>query len=165
MRRNFLKACLAALFFCGGAGSLAAAAPPDALFSRQFPNHEGVDTQLDQFLGRPVLVNFWATWCPPCIKEMPDLEALKQKYPDIQFVGLGVDTAVNVRNFMPKVNVTYPLLVTGYGGIDLMKSLGNKTGGLPYTLVYNASGQVVERIMGQIKPDELDAVLQRLSLP
>ena len=78
-------------------------------------------------------------------------------------MGLGVDTAVNVRKFMPKVNVSYPLLVTGYGGIDLMKTLGNTTGGLPFTLVCDASGQIVERILGQVKPAELDAVLQRFT--
>ena len=159
-RRTFLQACVGAAL-TSGLGRAVWAASPDALFTRQFPDHEGIETPLGQWLGRPVVFNFWATWCPPCIKEMPDLEALSQQFPGVQFVGLGVDTAANVRKFMPKVNVSYPLLVTGYAGIDLMKSLGNAAGGLPFTLVYDAAGQVVERILGQIKPAELEAVLQR----
>lgn len=159
-RRIFLQACVGAAL-TSGVGHAVWSASPDALFTRQFPDHEGVETPLGQWLGRPVVFNFWATWCPPCIKEMPDLQALSQQFPGVQFVGLGVDTAANVRKFMPKVNVSYPLLVTGYAGIDLMKSLGNAAGGLPFTLVYDAAGQVVERILGQIKPAELEAVLQR----
>ncbi|MFA5598102.1 MAG: TlpA disulfide reductase family protein [Pusillimonas sp.] len=161
-RRTFLQGCVGAAL-TSGFGPLARAASPDALFSLQFPDPDGTETRLDQWLGRPVVFNFWATWCPPCIKEMPDLEALSQKFTGVQFVGLGVDTAVNMRKFMPKVNVTYPLLVAGYAGIDLMKSLGNAAGGLPFTLVCDASGQVVERILGQVKPAELDAVLQRFA--
>ena len=161
-RRTFLQAC-AAVALGSGFGRHVFAAAPDALFSRQFPDPDGAEVRLDTWLGRPVVFNFWATWCPPCIKEMPDLEALSNKHKGVQFVGLGVDTAVNVRKFMPKVNVSYPLLVTGYGGIDLMKTLGNTTGGLPFTLVCDASGQIVERILGQVKPAELDAVLQRFT--
>ncbi|ROT44811.1 TlpA disulfide reductase family protein [Pusillimonas sp. NJUB218] len=167
MRRKFLQRCLGMF----AAGLLAVGGLPHAvassagLFGLQFPDSDGTPVPLDQWRGGPVVVNFWATWCPPCVKEMPDLEALKQKYPGVQFVGLGVDTAANIKKFIPKVNVTYPLLVTGYGGIDLMKTLGNPTGGLPYTLVYDASGNVLERIMGQVKPDHLDAILQRVSKP
>ena len=161
-RRNFLQAC-AALALVPGTSPLVLASAPDALFSRQFPDANGSETRLDQWLGRPVVFNFWATWCPPCVKEMPDLEALSRKHSGVQFVGLGVDTAVNVRKFLPKVNVTYPLLVTGYGGIDLMKTLGNTAGGLPFTLVCDRSGKIVERILGQVKPAELDAMLQRFA--
>lgn len=163
-RRTFLQACVGAAL-SSGFGPAAFASGADNLFRLKFPDPDGTETRLDQWLGRPVVFNFWATWCPPCIKEMPDLEALGQKFPGVQFVGLGVDTAANVRKFMPKVNVSYPLLVTGYAGIDLMKSLGNTAGGLPFTLVYDASGQVVERILGQIKPDKLDALLQRFPAP
>ena len=159
-RRTFLRACAGALALPVFV-PVARASAPDTLFSLQFPDPDGTDVPLGQWSGRPVVVNFWATWCPPCVKEMPDLEALSKKFKGVQFVGLAVDTPVNVRKFMPKVNVSYPLLVTGYGGIDLMKSLGNSAGGLPFTLVYDAAGQVVERIVGQVKPAELDAILSR----
>ncbi|MBF24760.1 MAG: thioredoxin [Pusillimonas sp.] len=164
-RRHFLSQSLA---FAGMATSLfpclASAQTSEAqiLFAQSYPDLNGTDQPLQNWRGRPVVMNFWATWCPPCVKEMPDLEALNQKYPDIAFVGLGVDTAANMRNFLPKVQVTYDLLVVGYGGIELMKQLGNTAGGLPFTLVFNEKGRMVKRILGQVKPETLDEVLARL---
>jgi thiol-disulfide isomerase/thioredoxin len=117
------------------------------LFDQSYPDLNGADQRMQNWRGRSVVVNFWATWCPPCVKEMPDLEALSQKYTNIAFIGLGVDTAANMRHFLPKVQVTYDLLVVGYGGIELMKQLGNTTGGLPFTLIFNQEGRLVERIL------------------
>jgi thiol-disulfide isomerase/thioredoxin len=132
------------------------------LFDQSYPDLNGADQPMQNWRGRSVVVNFWATWCPPCVKDMPDLEALSQKYTNIAFIGLGVDTAANMRHFLPKVQVTYDLLVVGYGGIELMKQLGNTTGGLPFTLIFNQEGRLVERILGQIKPQALDEILARL---
>lgn len=132
------------------------------LFDETFPDADGVDQPLKQWLGKPVVVNFWATWCPPCVKEMPDLEALHQKYPNAHFLGLAVDTAVNVRKFNEKVQVTYPLLMIGHGGIERMRAMGNRTGGLPFTVVYDANGQVSQTILGQVKPDELEQTIRGL---
>jgi len=129
------------------------------LFDESFPDADGNDQPLKQWLGRPVVVNFWATWCPPCVKEMPDLEALHQKYPGVHFLGLAVDTAVNVRKFNEKVQVSYPLLLIGHGGIERMRAMGNRTGGLPFTVVYGANGQVAQTILGQVKPDELEQTI------
>lgn len=138
------------------------AAAADSLFDESFPDAQGSQQSLKQWLGKPVVVNFWATWCPPCVKEMPDLEALHQKYPDVHFLGLAVDTAVNVRKFNEKVQVTYPLLLIGHGGIERMRSMGNRAGGLPFTVVYDAKGQVAQTILGQVKPDELEKIIQGL---
>src|SRR3546814_17822458 len=91
------------------------------------------------------LLNFWATWCPPCVKEMPDLEALHQKHRQAHFVGLAVDTAVNVRKFGEKVHVSYPLLIAGHGGIKLMRELGHKNGGLHFTVVFDKNGRKIGR--------------------
>jgi len=149
-----------------GAG-LAAAFPlpslaAENLFDASFPDADGAEQPMKQWLGKPVVVNFWATWCPPCVKEMPDLEALHQKYPDVNFLGLAVDTAVNVRKFNEKVQVSYPLLMIGHGGIERMRSMGNRAGGLPFTVVYDAKGQVAETILGQVKPAELEKTIQGL---
>ncbi|MDX3893786.1 MAG: TlpA disulfide reductase family protein [Pusillimonas sp.] len=149
-----------------GAG-LAAAFPlpslaAENLFDASFPDADGAEQSMKQWLGKPVVVNFWATWCPPCVKEMPDLEALHQKYPDVNFLGLAVDTAVNVRKFNEKVRVSYPLLMIGHGGIERMRSMGNRAGGLPFTVVYDAKGQVAETILGQFKPAEFEKTIQGL---
>ena len=133
-----------------------------SLFNETFPDSNGVDQPMKQWLGKPVVVNFWATWCPPCVKEMPDLEALHKKFPGANFLGLAVDTAVNVRKFNEKVQVTYPLLVIGHGGIERMRSMGNRAGGLPFTVVYDAKGQVAETILGQVKPEDLEKIVSGL---
>ncbi len=161
-RRQLVYAGLAAI---GGAGMvrLAHAADPDPLFQKRFPDPAGAEQAMSGFLGKPVVVNFWATWCPPCIHEMPDLQALSESHPHAAFVGLAVDTAVNVRAFAKdKVQVSYPLLIAGHEGIELMRPLGNSKGGLPFTVVFDAQGQLVERILGLVKPDSLDATLAGL---
>src|SRR3546814_9710055 len=140
-RRDFLRQAAVA---AGGAGLLgplwptwAAALPPDPFYANVFPDLDDRQVDLGQYLGQPLVLNFWATWCPPCVKEMPDLEALHQKHRQAHFVGLAVDTAVNVRKFGEKVHVSYPLLIAGHGGIKLMRELGNKNGGLPFTVVFD----------------------------
>ena len=94
---------------------------------------------------------------------MPDLDALHKKYPDVHFVGLAVDTAKNVQAFTQKVQVSYALLIAGHGGIQHMRSLGNKKGGLPFTVVFDAKGGIYKQILGQVKPDELEQYLADLA--
>lgn len=137
-------------------------AVPDPLFTKSFPDVDGRQLALKQWLGKPVVANFWATWCPPCVKEMPDLEALHKKYDAVSFLGLGIDTASNVQAFTEKVKVSYPLLLLGHGGISLMRDLGNKAGGLPFTVVFDARGRLHSKILGQIKPHELEQTIRSL---
>lgn len=161
-RRQLFCAGLAALGGLGFAHGVQAA-DADPLFQKSFPDASGAEQAMSAFLGKPVVVNFWATWCPPCVHEMPDLQALSERHPHVAFVGLAVDAAVNVRAFADnKVKVSYPLLVTGHGGIEMMRPLGNSKGGLPFTVVFDAQGRVIERILGIIKPDSLDTLLNGL---
>src|SRR5690606_22268983 len=120
-RRDFLcQAAAAAVSASGLLGPFrqaqASALPPDPFYAHAFPDLQGTETDLTQYLGKPLVLNFWATWCPPCVKEMPDLDALHQKYPNIHFVGLAVDTVKNIEKFLQKVQVGYPLLVAGHAG-------------------------------------------------
>lgn len=164
-RRDFL--CQAMMASIGVSGvlvpMLTAHAAADPFYAQAFPDLQGQDHDFTQFLGKPVVLNFWATWCPPCVKEMPDLDALHTAHKDVQFVGLAVDTESNVRKFGEKVQVGYPLLVAGHGGIKLMRQLGNKQGGLPFTVVFDAKGNVIKRILGQIEPDELEQFIKGLA--
>jgi len=132
------------------------------LYSLSLPDLSGTVQPIAQWKGRPLVVNFWATWCAPCVKEMPELQALHEKYPDIQFVGIGVDKVDNMRQFLQKVAVSYPLLVMGGGAVDTLRQLGNPTGGLPFTLIFNADGSLSRKILGQIKMDDLDRSLAGL---
>ncbi|MEO6985915.1 MAG: TlpA disulfide reductase family protein [Paralcaligenes sp.] len=133
------------------------------LFDRTFPDPQGGSHSMSRWLGKPLVMNFWATWCPPCVKEMPDLDALHKKYPAVQFLGMGVDTASNIRSFIQKTQVSYPLLVVGHDGIQLMRDLGNQVGGLPFTVVFNAKGQPIHRVLGEVKPAQFEPIVQGLT--
>jgi len=141
----------------------AQADPAAAFLAKSYPDLQGEPVPLSMYAGRPLIVNFWATWCAPCVKEMPDLDALARKYSDMTFVGIAVDTLSNVEKFLEKVQVAYPLLVAGHGGIGAMKALGNSKGGLPYTVIFDAQSQVSRDILGQVDPAELDAHLASLA--
>lgn len=78
-------------------------------------------------------------------------------------VGIGIDSADNIRAFLQKVPVTYPILLAGPGGTDLMRTLGNPIGGLPFTLVLNADGSLNRAIIGEINPSDLAATLSGMT--
>lgn len=141
--------------------SLAAAVHP--FYGHSFPDMGDKQIAFTSYLGKPVVLNFWATWCPPCVKEMPDLDALHHKYPDVNVVGLAVDTSSNVAKFGDKVQVSYPLLIAGHDGIRLMRDLGNKRGGLPYTVVFDAQGAIQREFLGLVDMQVLEKLLQDLA--
>lgn len=136
--------------------------PVASLMALRLPDLSGASHSLDAWKGQPMLVNFWATWCAPCVKEMPELDALQKKYPKVRFVGIGVDSAANMQKFVEKVQVSYPLWVLGAGGIDVLRKLGNPSGGLPFTVVFNADGGINRKILGEIQPQDLDQALAGL---
>ncbi len=165
-RRDFLRCGLAAAGATVIPLPLMAAPEADpavAFLAGAYPDLQGEPTLLSSFSGRPLVVNFWATWCAPCVKEMPDLDELARKYPDTHFVGIAIDTQGNVEKFLKKVKVSYPLLVAGHGGISQMKALGNRKGGLPYTVIFDADSRISREILGQIDPADLDAHLAGMS--
>lgn len=136
--------------------------PVAGLMQMQLPDLNGASHSLAGWKGRPIVVNFWATWCAPCVKEMPALDALQKKYPQVRFVGIGVDSAANMQKFVEKVQVSYPLWVIGAGAIDTLRKLGNPSGGLPFTIVFNADGSINRKILGEVQPDDLDRTLSGL---
>ncbi|MFV0282368.1 MAG: TlpA family protein disulfide reductase [Castellaniella sp.] len=163
-RRKFLRnASLAALGVAmGGHGAVASILPAHPVFGRSFPDLDGQDQALSAYAGRPVLMNFWASWCPPCVREMPLLESLHQRHPDLAVLGLAIDTRANVGRFLKKVQVSYPLLLTGTQGIALMRELGNKGGGLPFTLLFDRQGHLVDSITGELDPDDIQARITQM---
>lgn len=137
---------------------------PDPFYTHAFEDLDGVSQDMARFLGKPLVLNFWATWCPPCVKEMPDLNALNAKHPGVAFLGLAIDTESNVRKFLEKIPVDYDVMMAGKGGMRLMRELGNRQGGLPFTLVFDARGRVSQRILGQVDPDVLDGYIRDLAV-
>ncbi len=136
--------------------------PVAALMHMPLPDLNGASHTLAGWKGQPIVVNFWATWCAPCVREMPELDVLQKKYPHVRFVGIGVDSAANMQKFVEKVQVSYPLWVIGAGAIDTLRKLGNPSGGLPFTIVFNADGGINRKILGEIQPDDLDRTLSGL---
>src|SRR5471032_3434936 len=142
----------------------AASAPVDKLFQQQLPDSKGIKQALAQWKGKPVLVNFWAPWCGPCVREMPELSALaaSDAGKKLQIIGIGIDTQANITEFADRMKVTYPVYVGGMEGTDLSRELGNSAGGLPYTVLIGADGQVKKTYLGQLKFDQLRADLATL---
>lgn len=133
-----------------------------AFFHLDMPDLHGETVSLAQYTGTPLVVNFWASWCPPCVEEMPELERLSQAYPEIQFLGLAIDTRRNIQKFLQEVAVSYDLLIPGYSGVEVMRALGNSKGGLPYTVLFDAQGAQVKHILGQIETESFSANLDAL---
>jgi len=135
---------------------------PQALYEASLPDVSGQPVALSHLKGRPLVVNFWATWCPPCVEEMPHLEALSQELKNIQFVGIGIDNAANISQFVAKIPVSYPLYVAGHAGIAMVRELGNAAGGLPFTVLLDAEGRIFDTILGQVTPEDLRLRINRL---
>ena len=156
-------ASLAALGLGTGARSGATSMlPVSPVFGRSFVDLQGQEQALSAYVGQPVLVNFWASWCGPCVREMPLLESLHQQHPDLTVLGLAIDTQANVERFLKKVQVSYSLLLTGTQGIPLMRELGNKSGVLPFTLLFDRSGRQADSVIGELKPDNIQTRLDQI---
>ena len=135
---------------------------PSQFFSESLPTLDGGEQAMMQFKGKPLVVNFWATWCPPCEKEIPDLNRLAAKHSQAVFLGVAVDTADNVRDFIKTVPIDYASVIAGHQGIDLVRALGNTAGGLPFTVLFKSDGSIEEVITGIVDPDALDRSVQKL---
>jgi thiol-disulfide isomerase/thioredoxin len=138
-----------------------------ALFGLTLPDAAGTAQQLVQWRGRPLVVNFWAPWCAPCVEEMPDLQRIRDDYRarGVEVIGVGIDSAARIRAFRDQHAITLPLLVAGAEGSSIGDQLGNTAGVLPYTVLIGADSRVVERKIGRIRPEELRRWLDKLAQP
>jgi thiol-disulfide isomerase/thioredoxin len=134
-----------------------AALEVQAFWGLSFDGVDGKPVPMSRFRGKLLLVNFWATWCPPCVEELPLLDFFYQENKDknIQIVGLAVDQPSAVRAWLQKRPLNFPVGMAGLGGTELSRSLGNSTGSLPFTVVFGASGQMLHRKIGKVLPEEL----------
>lgn len=165
-RRHLLLAGAGAAAAAAGAGLAwwrlrpgeAASGAIDALWGLHFDTPSGGSLAMDAFKGRPLLLNFWATWCPPCVEEMPLLDAFfrQQQAKSWQVVGLAIDQPSAVRQFLTRTPVHYPIGLAGLGGTELGKTLGNDSGGLPFTVLVGADGGLRQRRMGRLTHADLE---------
>jgi thiol-disulfide isomerase/thioredoxin len=128
------------------------------------PDADGKERRIDEWRGKVVVVNFWATWCAPCREEMPEFMKAQQELgpKGLQFVGIAVDQADKVKQYAAEIGLNYPTLVGGFGAMELSKTLGNTLMALPFTVVLDRKGAVAHTQLGVLKPDKLDAIVKQL---
>ena len=127
------------------------------VFELSFPNPQGEAISLQAVRGRLTVVNFWATWCPPCVEEMPLLDRFAREHAASgwQVVGLAVDQAPAVSQWLGRTPVGFPIGLIGLEGATLSRALGNATGGLPFSVLISSDGRVLQRKIGQLSAAEL----------
>ena len=156
-----LAALAAGLYFSAG---VERDSPAAGILGLALPDTDGREQRLEQWQGKVLVVNFWATWCEPCREEMPEFvkaqAALGAR--GLQFVGIAIDQPDKVRKFSQDLNLNYPSLIGGYGALELSKSFGNKIMALPFTLIVDRKGQVAYTQLGPLKPGKLDAIIGKL---
>lgn len=136
------------------------ASPPSAaaqLFAMQLPDSEGKQQLLSQWKGKPIVLNFWASWCAPCVREMPALSKTQLDFASrgVQVLGIGIDSPQAIQEFKQKHQISYPLLVAGIEGSELSRSFGNKLGGLPFTVLVGTDGKVKKTYLGELSFEQL----------
>jgi thiol-disulfide isomerase/thioredoxin len=139
-----------------GAGDIAADVM-QAFWSAEFDAPTGEPLPMSGFQGKPLVINFWATWCTPCIEEMPLIDAFfrENKEKSWQVIGLAIDQPSRVRQFLSQFPVQYKIGLAGLTGTDLARKLGNDVGGLPFTIVLDANGYLKQRKLGKLTADDI----------
>lgn len=163
-RRLWLSAGVAGVAAAAGAGfawwrlAPGAARPgvEEALWQRSFATPEGAPLPLAEWRGQPLIVNFWATWCPPCVRELPMLSefAGRKAAHGIQVVGLAVDKEPAVQKFLQRQPLAFPVGMAADGS-QLTRDLGNINGGLPFTILLGRDGRLQQRKIGELSAQDL----------
>ena len=130
-------------------------AATEAVWQLRFPRLGGGDLALASLRGKPLLLNFWATWCVPCVLEMPLLARFAEQHPDWQVIGLAVDREEAVARFVAEKRIAFPVALASLQGLELSRSLGNTAGGLPFSVGFDASGRPKRHRLGALDEEEL----------
>lgn len=163
MRRRglFIAAGVGVAAAAAGIGSAlwrdrSSAAVPD-LWTLRFQRPGGGELAFAELRGKPLLLNFWATWCPPCVIEMPLLDRFDRRHRKSgwQVVGIAVDQENPVRQFIAQRGIGFPIVLAGVTGLELSRALGNDAGGLPFSIAFGADGQTRAHKLGVLDEQTL----------
>ncbi len=138
--------------------------PTAELLAVSLPDLHNQSHALTEWQGKILVLNFWATWCPPCLHEIPEFIRLQTQYKNknVQFVGIAVDDAQAVAEFTNKTPINYPILLASHNGMEIARQWGNVLDSVPFTVIMNPQGNIVHRQLGEITPRELQAVIHPL---
>lgn len=117
-----------------------------------------------QWQGKILIINFWATWCPPCLKEVPEFIKLQDEYKDkgVQFVGIAIEEKQSVEDYLKRIKINYPVLIGGEGATMLAQQLGNVINTVPFTVIINQQGQIVHHQLGELTREKVLEVIGSL---
>ena len=130
-----------------------------ALWNAEFDTPDGQILKMQNLQGRPLVINFWATWCAPCVEEMPLLDIFFRQNvaKGWQIVGLAIDQPSRVRQYLSQNAISYTIGLAGMTGTELGRLLGNEVGGLPFTVVLDGKGSLIQRKLGKLSAQEIQA--------
>lgn len=134
----------------------------EIFYTQRLPDANGVERSMSEHRGKVVVVNFWATWCVPCVEEIPTFSRVHAEHGGkVAFVGVGIDSSSNIASFNARFKPSYPLVVAGAGGTELARAFGDDAGALPYTVVLGPDGRVLASHLGRVD----EATLQKWLAP
>ncbi len=130
----------------------------------QLPDLDGNQRAIDNWNGQVIMVNFWATWCPPCRREMPAFIRLYEDYKDRGFVilGIAIDDPQSVKDFVDPMGVTYPVLLGEEAGINISTAYGNRLGALPFTVFIDRDGRMITSRRTELSYQQAEALIKPL---
>lgn len=131
------------------------------LLATTLPDLQNKPRTLSEWRGKVMVVNFWATWCPPCREEIPGFIRLNRRFADkgVQFVGISIESADKVREYAEENHIDYPLLLGESNGMDLAPEFGNRSMGLPFTVILDRSGATHAVRIGRLDEPDLEKIL------
>jgi thiol-disulfide isomerase/thioredoxin len=136
----------------------------ETILAASLPDLQGTSQTISQWRGKVLVVNFWATWCEPCRKEIPEFIELQEQFRDqgLLFVGIAVDQREKVAAFSKDIGINYPVLTGGMEAMALAEAAGNKQGALPFTVVIDRSGKITGTHLGLLSRSKLEAMFKPL---
>lgn len=143
--------------------------PVETLWALELPTPAGERLPLKSFKGKPLLINFWASWCAPCVEEMPLLEQLfrqqsglpsSHQTSSLQMLGIAADKAASVVNFLAHTPVSFPIVIANYEGISISRTMGNTEGGLPFTVLIDKNKQILFQKKGRLTKEDSKTIVE-----